>query len=39
VLSGLSSSDGVLQGAIEVALQSVRAELFGQAPTLAGVLR
>jgi len=39
MLSGLSSSDGVLQGAIEVALQSVRAELFGQAPTLAGVLR
>jgi predicted NBD/HSP70 family sugar kinase len=38
VLSGLASADGVLQGAIEVALQSVRSQLFGQAPTLAGII-
>lgn len=31
LLSGLSSADGVLQGAIDVALQSVRSQLFGQA--------
>ncbi len=37
LLSGLSS-DGVLQGAIEVALQAVRVNLFGQAPTLVGVV-
>ncbi|MET3804144.1 putative NBD/HSP70 family sugar kinase [Nakamurella sp. UYEF19] len=37
LLSGLAS-DGVLQGSIEVALQGVRSQLFGQAPTLAGVL-
>lgn len=38
VLSGLSSFDGVLLGAIEVALQVVRSQLFGQAPTLAGIV-
>ncbi len=37
LLSGLTS-DGVLQGAIEVALQAVRVNLFGQAPTLANVV-
>ncbi len=37
VLSTLTA-DGVLQGAIEVALQAVRSQLFGQAPTLAGVI-
>ena len=37
LLSGLRSADGVLQGAIEVALQAVRTQLFGRAPTLAGL--
>ncbi len=37
LLSGLTS-DGVLQGAIEVALQAVRVNLFGQAPTLADIV-
>ena len=37
LLTGLRSADGVLQGAIEVALQAVRSQLFGRAPTLAGL--
>ncbi len=35
MLSGLTS-DGVRQGEIEVALQAVRVNLFGQAPRLVG---
>lgn len=37
VLSGLRSADGVLQGAIDTALQSVRSQLFGQSPSLGGL--
>lgn len=37
LLSGLRSADGVLQGAIDTALQSVRSQLFGQSPSLGGL--